>query len=398
MTSAGGPADTYPMRSTARSRRRALRGRGVALAAAAVVVLVAAGCGGDSGVSQAEVDEAIAEAVAALPVTVPGMGAAEVDESIRAAIEELPPPSEAVTMAEVDQAIRDAIAAAGTGAPSEAETPAAEAAAGAAEAPAKSDAAAYTRFFVEEAVALYAAGGLSAAVDYYSSPESVDGQWYVFIVSADGTVLAHPEAGLIGESLHGWVGTDINGYEFGPEMLAADEAGRWVPYVYVNPAGDALGDDAAFELKNAWVVRHDGLLFGSGWYVDTERILPALISEAAEHYREGGLGAALAFYNDPQGLATGLIPTVQYYNRTDTLDGYFAGFIAGPDGTIVEHLDPSLIGIPIVDLLGPAVRDATPDGVWITAADNPPGQGPETMRIYAVDADGAIVGGGWYRK
>ena len=94
----------------------------------------------------------------------------------------------------------------------------------------------------------------------------------------------------------------------------------------------------------------------------------------------------------------GLIPTVEYYNSTDTLDGYFAGFIAAPDGEILAHFDPALIGTQIEDLLGPAVRNATTDGAWITAADNPAGAaGPQTMRIWVIDVDGTLIGGGWYR-
>ena len=88
---------------------------------------------------------------------------------------------------------------------------------------------------------------------------------------------------------------------------------------------------------------------------------------------------------------------MSYYNRTDTLDGYFVGFIAAPNGKILEHLDPGLIGTHIEDLLGPAVRDATGGGAWIIAADNPAGQGPETMRVFAIDVDGTVIGGGWYR-
>lgn len=180
-------------------------------------------------------------------------------------------------------------------------------------------------------------------------------------------------------------------------MLAATEADRWVPYVYVNPSAGDLDDKGAFELKNAWVIRHDGLLFGSGWYINTEEFVPQLISEAAEHFRSGGLEAILEFYNDPQGISAGLIPIAEYYNRTDTLDGYFTGIIAAPDGEILSHIDPGLIGTDIEDLLGPAVRNATAEGAWITAADNPPGTGgPRTMRFWFIDVDGAFIGAGWY--
>ena len=181
-------------------------------------VLLAAGCGG--GLSRAEVDEAVAEAVSGLSESGTGVTATEMEAAIRIAIEGLPAPQEPLTMAEVQQAIQDAIAAAESPEPdSGGEVPA----------PPKSDAAAYTKFAVDQAIALYEADGLDTALDRYSSPDSVDGQWYVFIVDSDGTVIAHPDEGRVGESLHGWVGTDINGYEFGPEMLAADETGRWVP-------------------------------------------------------------------------------------------------------------------------------------------------------------------------
>ena len=43
-------------------------------------------------------------------------------------------------------------------------------------------------------------------------------------------------------------------------MVAADENGRWVDYVFVNPT---TGDP---ERKHTWVIKHDGLSFASGWY------------------------------------------------------------------------------------------------------------------------------------
>ena len=62
------------------------------------------------------------------------------------------------------------------------------------------------------------------------------------------------------------MGTDANGYNFGPDMLSVTEEGKWVSYVYQNPESGRLGSGhtGAMQLKNAWVVRHDGLLFASG--------------------------------------------------------------------------------------------------------------------------------------
>ena len=51
---------------------------------------------------------------------------------------------------------------------------------------------------------------------------------------------AHPDPGRLGLDLNGWVGTDANGYRFGPELLSATEEGKWVSYVYQNPERDSI--------------------------------------------------------------------------------------------------------------------------------------------------------------
>ncbi len=65
---------------------------------------------------------------------------------------------------------------------------------------------------------------------------------------------------------------------------------------------------------------------------------------------------------------------------------------AAPSGEILTHMDPALIGTDIEDLLGPAVRDATAEGGWITADDNPARAGPQTMRFWVIDVDGILIG------
>ena len=119
---------------------------------------------------------------------------------------------------------------------------------------------AYTVRLVDEAIAYYEEHGLDDAIDFYSDPGNVDGQWYTVIMDENGTIVAHFNPDLIGESLFGPIGTDAAGYEFGPVMAAADENGRWITYVFHNPATGDLG------LKHGWADRHDGLLFASGWY------------------------------------------------------------------------------------------------------------------------------------
>ncbi len=53
---------------------------------------------------------------------------------------------------------------------------------------------------------------------------------------------------------------DADGCLFGDYNLSATDAGKWVNYVHDKP------DTAKTTRKHTWVVRHDGLFFGSGWY------------------------------------------------------------------------------------------------------------------------------------
>ena len=120
----------------------------------------------------------------------------------------------------------------------------------------------YTQAFVAEAIRRYDAEGREATLAHFNNPESVDGEWYMFIIGEDGEVLAHsaiPEN--VGLFVRKPLGVDANGYDFGTDMLAATEQGSWVSYVYENPARGNL-----LETKHAWVVKHDGLIFASGWY------------------------------------------------------------------------------------------------------------------------------------
>ena len=122
------------------------------------------------------------------------------------------------------------------------------------------DPATFTQAFVARAVSRYDAEGLDATVAHYNTSESLEGPWYVFIFDEEDRLLTHPDPNLRGDDLKGPLGTDITGQVYGAEMLAADENGRWVDYVFVNPETGQQG------VKHSWVVRHDGLLFGSGWY------------------------------------------------------------------------------------------------------------------------------------
>ena len=200
-----------------------------------------------------------------------GLSRAEVEEIVRDELAEMPAPSAAesgITAEEAERIARGVVASI----------------------PPRSAPADYTRFFVEKAISRYQTHGLDATLAHYNRPESIDGQWYVFVIDENDLVIAHPDPGRLGLDLKGWVGTDTNGYNFGPEMLSATGEGKWVSYVYENPESGDLGarHTGELELKNVWVVRHDGLLFASGSYIDADEFTKFLVATAARVFREVG--------------------------------------------------------------------------------------------------------------
>ena len=254
--------------------------------------------------------------------------------------------------------------------------------------PPKSAPAEYTRFFVDSAIARYESQGLEATLAHYNRAESVDGQWYVFIIDENDTVIGHPDAERRGLDVKGWVGTDANGYDFGPEMLSATEDGKWVSYVYRNPEAGGIGS-GEFELKNVWVDRHDGLLFASGWYIDADEFTRMLVSVAVDKYRELGLPGTMAYFASPGSALAGLEAAIDYYNAAETVDGKWAAFIGDPSGKIVGHSDPSMIGRDVRELFGAETFQAATDGAWVTS---------ESLRVYVAVYDGFVFGSGWSRE
>lgn len=114
--------------------------------------------------------------------------------------------------------------------------------------------------FVQEALDFYDSEGRRATIDHYNSPDSADGQNYLFILDEGGVLVAHLNQELLGRDVHTSFGVDVDGNRFGLLMLEATSEGMWIDYVYLNP------HTGFRELKHSWVVGHDGLVFGSGWY------------------------------------------------------------------------------------------------------------------------------------
>ena len=251
------------------------------------------------------------------------------------------------------------------------------------------DPAGYTKWFVEQAIARYERDGREAMLAYYNTAESIDGQWYMFIVDEAQSIVAHRNQDLVGLAGAGVRGPD--GYPIGEILSAtARSAGAWLSYLFHNPV---LGRD---QIKHSWIVRHDGLNFGSGWYEDA----PSKTDEPAG-YTKLFVARAIALYN-----ALGRDALIEYYNTAESVDGPWYVFVIGEDGRNVAHQVDDLIGLVAaeVDVDGyPAgemvVASASTEGAWVDYSyTNLETNRSETKHSWVVKHDGLIIGSGWYEE
>ncbi len=246
----------------------------------------------------------------------------------------------------------------------------------------------YTKHFVAMAIAMYESEGLDSTVAYYNTAESVDGQWYAFILGRDDIMLAHPAPDLVG--LHASEIDGPNGYPSGAAVAAvADADGEWFSYPSLNLSTGAV------EAKHSWVVEHDGLVFGSGWY----EAGPA--RSDAPGYTMAVVERAMRLYD-----AIGLEGTVAYYNTAESIDGQWYTFVYDQDDAMLAHAaNPALVGLHASQIDGPngypagealaAVADG--DGEWFSYTfPNPSTGAVEAKHSWVVEHDGLVFGSGWY--
>ena len=279
---------------------------------------------GNGGLTSADVDAMIQAAVADIPPPIPsapGLTAADVERAVQKAIADIPQSEAGLTRADVEQIARGVMPIMPPPIPPEPGLSPAEveqiAHSVVASIPPQSNPAEYTKYFVDAAISRYNALELDATLAHYNSADSVDGQWYAFIIAEDGEVIGQYDPEIRGQNLNGSLGTDASGYNFGPDMLAADENGKWVSYVFKNPATGELGS------KHSWVVKHDGLLFGSGWYTNPAEYTRFFVDEAIARYKSDGLE-----------------DTLDYYNTVESVDGQWYTFIIDEDGYTIGHHNP----------------------------------------------------------
>ena len=236
----------------------------------------------------------------------------------------------------------------------------------------------------------YQRDGRDATIEYYNSPESLDGQWYLFMVDENDTFVAHgtnrsrpgtPAAEVLGP----------DGYPVGSVIAAlATPDGAWMDYLHINPSSGAT------QSKRSWLVRHDGMLFGAGWYSDG----PSPLSQPGA-YTQAVVQRALQLYG-----ALGLDAAIEYYNSPESIDGQWYVYVIDPNDRIVAHAaNPALRGTrasEIRDANGyPSGRViealATAQGAWVDYSfANPATDSTQLKHGWVVSRDRMIFGSGWY--
>lgn len=255
--------------------------------------------------------------------------------------------------------------------------------------PDRTDGPGYTRAFVQRAINLYNAVGLEDTLAYYNSPESIDGQWYIFMGDTESETLIANGANLALVGRHSTEVVGPSGYPTGVAVGAsADEDGGWFDYTFPNPATGTV------QTKHSWMVIHDGLLFGSGWYEDGPR------KTDAPAYTRSVVQQAINLYD-----AIGLEDTIAYYNTPESVDGQWYAFIVNAEtGVSIGHPNPALRNRDPslrVDATGYFYGDdllaATESGSWLSYVIINPGTGEEQRKhTWAVLHDGYIFASGWY--
>ena len=251
---------------------------------------------------------------------------------------------------------------------------------------------AYTNYFVREAIRRYESDGLDSTVAYYNTKESVDGQWYVFMIDEYGTVIAHANPALVGQPVDDVLGP--NNYPTGAAVAAsADENGAWFDYTFTNLATGSV------ETKHSWMVIHDGITFGSGWYEERARARPTLLPIP----RRLSFSAQAINLHD----AVGFAETVKYYNTGESVDGQWYVFMMDEYGTVIAHANPALVGQLASDVLGPnnyptgaaVAASADENGAWFDYTFTNLATGSvETKHSWMVIHDGITFGSGWYEE
>ena len=248
--------------------------------------------------------------------------------------------------------------------------------------------------YVNKAIARYDMDGLDAVITHYNSQDSLDGQFYLFLIGEDDNYLAHPIfPHLIGSDIKDVVGSD--GQELGIEIAQATEEGGWVEYLWPHPVSRKE------QQKVTWAIRHDGLIFASGYYAgEPETGPPAWRDADPREYTVQYVNQAVDRYE-----RDGLESLLDYYNSVASFEGEW--YLFATDENDIYHIHPllpRLIGTDIKDVvgsdgyeLGEELAKATDEGVWVEYLWPHPVTLKEVPKVsYAVRSDGMLFASGYY--
>ena len=231
---------------------------------------------------------------------------------------------------------------------------------------------------------------MDAAITHYNSQDSLDGQFYLFLIGEDDIYLAHPIfPHLIGSDIKDVVGSD--GQELGIEIAQATEEGGWVEYLWPHPVsreGTAEGHlghpprRAHFRvglLRRRARDRPPGLAGRRPQGIHVQ-----YVNQAIDRYEQDGLESLLDYYN-----SVASFEGEWYLFATDENDIYH-----------IHPLLPKLIGTDIKDVigsdgykLGEELAKATDEGVWVEYLWPHPVTLKEVPKVgYAVRRDGMLFG------
>ncbi len=251
-----------------------------------------------------------------------------------------------------------------------------------------------TKHYVSRAIERYESEGLDATVAYYNSQESLEGHFYLFFIGADDIYLAHPIfPHLVGTDIKDVVGSD--GQELGKEIAQATEQGIWVEYLWPNPV------TRVEEQKTTWAIRHDGLIFASGYYTAGDEAVATPWKDAdPREYTVDYVNRAISRYE-----RDGLEAMKAYYNSVASFEGQWYLFAMDENDIYIVHsLLPRLIGTDIKDVvgadgfeLGKEIAKATEDGIWVEYLWPHPVTLRDAPKVgYAARHDGMIFASGYY--
>ena len=252
--------------------------------------------------------------------------------------------------------------------------------------------------YVDKAIAKYESDGLDAVISHYNSQDSLDGQFYLFLIGEDDIYLAHPIfPHLIATDIKDVVGSD--GQELGEEIAQATEDGIWVEYLWPHPVSRKE------QQKVTWAIRHDGLIFASGYYAgEPETGPPAWRDADPREYTVQYVTQAIERYE-----SEGLESMLNYYNSVASFEGEW--YLFATDDEDIYHIHPllpQLIGTDIKNVvgsdgyeLGKKLAKATDggEGVWVEYLWPHPVTLKEVPKVgYAVRHDGMLFASGYYTR